>query len=230
MQVVNPYYAHQSSVDYVFDVATWVPRRWHSPGWLVLCLLGVALATTAIVLVFPQVLALVDQAALNSSLESLQETIEKGQKEHPWRILSGAAVAAGLAYLFLAVCVADLLLLSEPVYFRVGPGGMVLRVPNGLDLFRPWYKLLDLELAWSDIADWRIVQHKQFGSLSPNAGNTYALLHLRRRDGKRHCIALNRFREPARVIFARIQDSIEMVPMDFEQPTESRELCHEGDA
>lgn len=218
MQVVNPYYARESSVGPVFDVGTFVGPKWYSPKWLVALSLGIGCLAVASVLLFPGLLEWVQFDATRRAAESLQRSIETWQKDYPWPLLGGAALACGLAYIFLAVLLASQLLRTHgPVYLRVGPGGMSLRIPAGLDKFRPWYKFLELDAPWQEIAGYKIVQHKQMGSLSPNAGNLNAFLHLRLNNGAQHIIDLDWFREPARVIYGKIQDSVEMVPMDFPQ-------------
>lgn len=75
--------------------------------------------------------------------------------------------------------------------------------------------VLDLDMAWEDVADWTIVQVKQLGSLSRNAENIGGHLKLKTADGCKYEISLDRFREPAFIIHRRVQDALQMTPASF---------------
>ena len=216
MKVVNPYYARESSVGSVFDVATWHPPKPVSFGFLVTVALTVGCAAATLCAFFPELLGWFD----HQWSTELQKAIGEAKRDYAWAVRGGAALGLLVTYALCCITVADQALpFRGEFYFRAGPGGFSLRLPNGLDRFRPWYQILQLDAPWPEIASWRIVQHKQLGSLSPNAGNLHADLHLKLANGKRYLIPLAWFREPARVIWRKIEDAVEMVPMQFTPET-----------
>jgi len=212
VKVVNPYYASESAVGPVFDVATWRKSKLLSANFAFALGMFVVCGTVTVVMLYPGVLNYFAQEWATS----LRRTIDEGYRDHLWPLRGGTFVCALLTYMGFAVGIADRIALSQgEFYLRAGPGGFSLRVPNGLDSFCPWYKIHALDVAWNDIERWKIVQRKQFGAISPNAGNLGADLHLRLKNGRRHTIRLNDFREPGRIIWRKIEDAVEMVPMDF---------------
>ena len=75
-------------------------------------------------------------------------------------------------------------------------------------------------MPFDQLADWQIVQHKRFGSMSRNTGNIMAFFKIRTVDGRREEFDLDGFREPAHVIHSKINDALQMVPAQFGPPTE----------
>ena len=57
-----------------------------------------------------------------------------------------------------------------------------------------------------------VVQEKQFGSLSQNAGNKGASIRLRLINGRKHEFSVDMFREDGHIIHGRISDATNMVP------------------
>lgn len=227
MQVINPAYAHDSSVGPVFDVGAWAPPGWCSPSTIMALAAGSATAAAAAAVLLPDILSL---QALEWAAP-LRSEIELAWKSYPWWMGGGALLAVAVAYLFLAGGIAHLRLRSRgEFYLRTGPGGLSMRVPDGLSMLTPSFAVLELDAAWDDVAEWRVVQHKRLGSISPNAGNLDAELRIVLRDGRRHVIDLSWFREPARIIWNRIQEAVEMVPMSFEGPAAEAPAKRESEA
>jgi hypothetical protein len=98
-------------------------------------------------------------------------------------------------------------------------GGLALRVPDGLSLRALGLKsgVLRRDLRWEEISHWEVVQTKRFGALSANAGNLYADLNFKTVHGESHSISLDHFREPARIIWNRLQDAMETAPALLDQ-------------
>ncbi len=216
MQVVNPYYARESAVGRVFDVGTWRHRA--ILGCVVCVAMAALFAAATFCAVFPETLG--DPAS--EAIVELQAEIVQAHVDYPWFMLAGEIVGGLLAWMFLMMAVSSLIVRSQgPFYLRVGPGGISMRLPGGISMWNPRHKILERDLAWSEIEHWEIVQHKQFGSLSANSGNLEAELNLRLPGGERHSISLSWFREPARVVWSKIQDAMEMTPMDL--PAEAPE-------
>ena len=216
---MNPFYAHESSVGPVFDVATWSPRKAFVTA--VFCLIGgIAFAGIAAYAWFPDLLFDEPPAAF----ESFGEEIGNLKEEHPWATQVGIGFVALIGFLGLAgACSSTVNCFSGDYHFRAGPGGFSIRVPDGLDLttFGLTSKVLDLDIPGGEIADWQIVQHKQVGALSRNAGNTMAFFKLRTTTGKRHEFSVDQFREPSRIIYSKIEDAFQMVPLGYNAPDTS---------
>jgi hypothetical protein len=210
---MSPFYAYASEVGPVFDVATWSPRKAFTMA-IVGLLVGSACAVATAYVWDPSLFA----ADPPQWLKELNQELAKANKQYPWAVLGGTGLLALFAFIFLVgavSCVADLF--RADYYFRAGPGGLSLRVPTGVSLTTLGLRSnpLVLDLHWDEIADWKIVQHKQIGSLSANAGNLDAHFWLRIVDGRKHQFSLDLFREPARIIHSKIRDAIQMVPARF---------------
>jgi hypothetical protein len=216
MVVITPYDAYPSSVGPVFDVATWSRRKVATMALIALPL-GLVLAACAVCFWNPHVLA----GHLPKGLKDVPLGILRLHRQHPWLRPVGAGGLGVLGFFFCAVAVASFIdCFTADYYLRVGRGGISLRVAGALDpaKFLLRSKVLELELPWDDVADWRVVQVKQLGSLSRNGGNIGGDLKLRTTDGRKHDISLDVFREPAFIIHSRIQDALEMVPAFFGEP------------
>ena len=213
---MNPFYAHESSVGPVFDVATWSPRK--ALGMAIICLIvGMAFAGGAAYAWAPGLFA--DKPP--KALESLDEEIADLKEQYPLRTQVGIGFAALIGFLGLAgACSSTVNFLSGDYYFRAGAGGISIRVPDGLDLttFGLTSKVLQLDLSHEEIDDWSITQHKRAGAMSRDAGNIMAFLKLRTVAGKKYEFSLDHFREPARIISNKIEDAFQMVPLGYGEP------------
>lgn len=210
---MSPFYAHESKVGPVFDVATWSrAKAWSMAltglvlGLLALAGLVFAWQPTLLLKEPPEVVAGIHEATLELA------------KEKPWIAYGVFAVGALTGLIALAGAFASASdALHGDYYFRAGPGGLSVRVPAGID-FRRFclaFKTREFDLPVSRIADWTIVQHKQLGSMSRNTGNLSALFQIRTSDGKKVAFSLDCFREPSSVIQSKLNDARRMVPIQF---------------
>ncbi len=216
---MNPFYAHESSVGPVFDVATWSHRK--ALMMIVFCLfLGTSFSTAAVYAWAPDVFF--DEPP--EALESLNKEIADLKKEHPLGTQAGIAFVALIGFIGLTgICSSTVNAFSGDYYFRAGPGGISIRVPNGPDLttFCLTSNILQLDLSNEEIDDWVITQHKRFGTMSRDAGNIMAFLKIKTVAGETHEFSLEHFREPARIISSKIEDARQMVPVGYSDPEAS---------
>lgn len=210
---MSPYYAHDSAVGPVFDAATWSPRKVLTMA-LVAVVAGVAFAAAAVYVYAPGLFADNPPDVLNS----LNQEILQAKREYAWGVTAAIGVLGFLALVCLAGGVSMAGDCVRPnYYFRAGVGGLSIRVPQGLD----WSKLglvskaLEIDVPWDQVAQCTFVQHKQFGALSPNAGNLHAHADLKLTDGRKFSFSLDTFREPARIIESKLRDATQMVPARF---------------
>ncbi len=91
-------------------------------------------------------------------------------------------------------------------FFRAGTGGLWLRLPDGFSWahFGLVSKPLELELSWDDVAKIEVVQTKQFGAMSRNAGNISASMTIRTRSGETHDLTLDGLEAAAYLIHERM--------------------------
>lgn len=210
---MSPFYSHESAVGPVFDVATWS----RSKTWF----MAVIALAFGLVLVTAMILAWKPALLLDAPPEivaDIHQETKKLAEENPWAAYSGSAVVGLLAFFALAAaCASTIDAVRGGHYFRVGPGGISLRVPHGLDFSRFClvFEKLELDLPMHKIDDWTVVQHKQFGSTSRNSGNVTAFLKIQLTDGTKQEFNLDCFREPASVIHSKINDALHMVPAQF---------------
>lgn len=210
---MSPYYAHSSPVGAVFDAATWSSRKALSMAVFGL-VAGVGFAAATCYLVNPGLFA----EKPPEVLKSLNEEIAKVKEEHPWGAAAGIGFVGFMAFVCLAGSLASFADGANPnYYFRAGPGGLSLRVPNGIDFGKlcMGFKVLVLDVAWDEVKDCTIVQKKQLGALSRNADNLEAYVRLKLANGSKHTFSLDCFREPARVIDSKLRDATQMVPAHF---------------
>jgi hypothetical protein len=209
---MNPFYAHESSVGPVFDVATWSQRK--ALVMAIICLIGgLAFAGGAAYAWTPSLF-----------IDEPPEALESLKQEHAWGTHMGIGFVAFIGFLGLAgACSSTVNFFSGDYYFRAGAGGISLRVPNGLDLttFGLTSKVLQLDLSNQEIDNWVIVQHKRTGAMSRDAGNVMAFLKLKTVAGKKYEFSLDHFREPARIISSKIEDARQMVPLGYGEPETS---------
>jgi hypothetical protein len=232
MLLMSPYDAHTSSVGPVFDAATWSPRKTLMIGLFAL-LVGLVFAGCGVLFFNPHLLDVQRPAALKDLTKGLAPQILDVHRRYAWSKWAGTAGLGLVGYLFFGVGVSCLgASLKGDFYFRIGPGGLSLRVPETIDPTRLGlrFRVLSLELPWRDVATWTIVQVKELGSMSRNAGNLSGYLQLETVDGRKHRISLDVFREPAFIIRSKAQDALEMVPAFFGEPPTGEEQPVGSDA
>jgi hypothetical protein len=201
---MNPYYARESEVGPVFDVATFSR--------------GKALGMGITGLVFGVVVAAAVVYAWNPTrimprpprqLADLNRETARLWRDHPQAMPYGLSTAGLVAAFFLVASGAYLYQsLTGDMYLRVGEGGLSLRVPNG---FHP----LELDLPWNEIDQLTVTQRRQVGALSRNAGNLGGDLTLRTRSHGQVFVGLDDFREPAHLIYNRIQEARQTRPAEL---------------
>lgn len=204
---MNPYYAHDSAVGPVFDVAKFSHFKAVAMGLSGLVFAAIVGATalyvwdpTWLVPEPPQIVA------------ELNQEIDQLWKDYPQGTQYGV-IAAGLVAGFFVVAACSYLYQAFTVemYIRVGEGGMSFRVAQG-------FKALEVDLPWDEIESWTVTQEKQLGSLSRNTGNLSGNLSIRTYTQGKYHVSLDDFREPAYLIFNRIQEASEMRPANLEVP------------
>jgi hypothetical protein len=208
MVEMNPYYAQPSSVGDVFDVANWSPRKSFGMG-IVGAVLGVLLIASAILLWNPQLIVQLTPG-LAAFLERETQSIAQ---QYLFAIPVIIFCLGAIAYVFIASGVGSVLdSFRSDFYFRAGPGGLSLRVPHGPDWRKGGFgsKVLNIDVPWDKIDRWRITQRKKLGSLSRDTGSLDAHLEIRIHGGRTYVFSLDGFREPARIIYERIQEALEM--------------------
>ena len=201
---MNAYYARESEVGPVFDVATFSPSKALALGFsgLVLAVLvgAAALYVWNPNLVFPH--------APKWFADGNRETLQLW-KDYP----RGTPLCVGGVGLFAALFLGGSLsylyqAFTGVFYVRVGEGGISFRVPQG-------FSTLALDLPWDEILKLTVTQVKQFGALSRNAGNIGGHFTLRTRSHGNLYVCLNDFREPAHLIYSRIQEARETRPAEL---------------
>lgn len=201
---MNPYYARESEVGPVFDVATFSRRK------------AVAMVFSGLVFA-----ALVGGAALYAwnptllvphppqLLAEANQEISKLWQDHPQAAQIGVAAAGLVAALFVTMSCAYLYqAFTQEMYVRVGEGGLSFRVPHG-------FRSLALDLPWNEIIKLTVTQEKQLGSLSRNDGNLGGHFTLRTRSHGNLYVGLDDFREPAHLIYDRIQEATATRPAEL---------------
>lgn len=214
---MNPYYAHDSEVGPVFDVAHWSRGKNVFSG-MTTFIFGAVIASAMVLAWKP---TLVWEKPPKVVRDIHKETL-KLEREHKWVAYGGTAVAGLFGYVALVGSCA--LLIDAAVgsyYFRAGPHGLSFHVPNGLDWLRLGlvFRELRRDVPYSQIKRWEVVQHRRLGALSRNVGNIMAFFKLETMDGKKEEFNLDCFREPAYLIYERIQQAAEMVPADLQPDT-----------
>jgi hypothetical protein len=123
----------------------------------------------------------------------IAEAIE-AQTTHRWKMLGATAITAGFGALCAVAAIASLRDgFGGNYYFRAGRGGLSLRLPHGLSWAQGGFvsACLELDLPWQEIDGLTVVQTKELGSLSRNAGNVGAELKITMHNGQKHCISLD---------------------------------------
>ncbi len=226
MVEMNPYYARESKVGPVFDVATWNARFAFAAIFFAIAMFVVC-GSAAYVVASPASLA----KAKSQTVKDFHKALVDFKKDHPTWAGAIVVVAGVLAWFGFAGTFAMASDFLQPnFYLRIGPGGISLRLPHGLDVKKLCFatEKLELDLPWNEIADWKVMQTRRLGSLSPNAGNVSADMTINLHNGKRHWIDLNIFKENGRIIWQRISEAAEMAPMQFDAPASSAQTEQMG--
>jgi hypothetical protein len=198
MVEMNSYYAHESQVGPVFDAATHSRRKGVMTGAAGL-VMGALLAVATIYAWDPDWLIADPPSWLS---EAQQEVKDLWRLQPRWTPI-GVGIGGSLGALFLTMgCVYIVQALTCEFYVRVGEGGISLCVPEG-------FGKLQLDLPWEEIDQLTVVQEKQLGALSRNAGNIGAYLDLRTHTHGRRNVRLDDFREPGHLIHSRIMEASE---------------------
>lgn len=201
---MNPYYARESRVGPVFDVATFSRRKATSIG-----LTGLVLAS----LIGAAALYVWNPALLiphpPRAFAEAQQDVVNLWRDYPRGTLVGVAGAGLIAVLLAAMGLAQLYQsLTGEMYLRVGEAGISLRVPHG-------FRTLELDLPWEEVTKLTVTQEKQLGSLSRNTGNLNANLTLRTRSHGNVFISLDDFREPAYLVHERLREAMDTRPAEL---------------
>ena len=212
---MSPYYAFESDVGPVFDAANLVATEgpWSLvAGALVFGLLVVA----ALVFVWQPTLVLEKPPKPIANIH--EETLDLA-KDSPWIAYGTSAVAGLIALASLATAYARRsrrltrgILLPRRPGRTLAPRAQRARLPqisaspsNGSNSTSPWTA--------SPIGG--SCRKKQLGSMSRNVGNIAATFHIRTTDGKKFDFSLDCFREPSFVIQSKLNDAMQMVPVQF---------------
>jgi hypothetical protein len=201
---MNPYYARESEVGLVFDVATFSRLKALAMGLSGL-VFGVLVGAAALYVWQP-----------NSVLPHAPKWIADGNREtlQLWKDYPlGTPLCVGGVGLFAAIFLGGSLsylfqTLTGDFYVRVGEGGVSFRVPQG-------FSTLALDLTWDEILKLTVTQEKQLGSLSRNVGNIGGHFTIRTRSHGNVFVCLNDFREPAHLIHRRIQEARDTRPAEL---------------
>ena len=210
---MSPFYAHSSSVGPVFDVATWSDGKARKMGIFGL-LVGLGFVLVTLFLANPLWFMELPKA---EPMKGLVGGILDAHTDSPWGVRAGMAVTGLFGWMSAFFGIASLRDAGGNYYFRVGPGGISVRVPDGVDWTMCCLKsaVFQLDAPWNEIEKLTVVQQKQFGSLSRNAGNIGASIKLRLQDGRKHEFSVDMFREAGYIIHRRIGEATEMVPADL---------------
>lgn len=200
MTVMNPYYAHASSVGDVFDVAHFSRGKSLFTG-LIGIGFGAAIAFAAAYVWNPDAILQEPSEIWAEAHQDLKDL----QVDHP----VGVQVGVGVAGLFALLCVIGGLTCfanaaTAGFYLRVGEGGLSVRAPEVIG--RPF----EQDYAWEEIEKLTVVQHKRLGAMSRGDGNLGGELEIRVATGKTRVVRLDDFREDAWLIYDRIEEARQM--------------------
>lgn len=205
MITMSPGYAHESPVGPVFDVTKWSPSKSIWMGLVGLVFAAIALAA-ATFLWNPKIM----EGNMLPGTEHVINDVVEAHTTHVWKMRGALAVAAGLGWL---LGVASIAWLRDGIagnyYFRAGPGGISLRLPHGLSWTHGGFvsAVLELDLPWEEIDGLTVVQTKELGSLSRNAGNISAELRILLHSGIKYTISLDGLEAAAYLIHERLNEA-----------------------
>jgi hypothetical protein len=202
MTDMNPYYAHESSVGPVFDVAHF--SRFKSLWMGVVGLIFAAVVAVAATYVWSP-----DWIVPNPPdwfMDGNKE-IKDLAREYPTGVKIGVGTAGLFALLFAAAGLTGIAnAFCGDYYIRVGERGLSFRVPDS------FFTAFERDIEWAQIAEITVVHEKYIGSMSRNAGNVGGEIRLRTYDGSDRVLRLDCFREDAWLIHQRIEEAMETRP------------------
>lgn len=208
MAWMNPYYVRPSDVGDVVDVATWAPHK--AINTFVLTLVFCAVAAAGAVIVWdPEIF-----------LEAEPKEMAEFRADYAWAFQVGVGFLGVLAYWFLAVAVSSLVVFFYPsYYFRAGPGGLSVRVPNGPCVTTLGFtvNVLEFDMPWEEIERWWIVEKRPVGSLSRSCYQYLPYVNVKPVDGRKMEVPTDYFRESPNIIVSKIHDAQEMEVPTFEE-------------
>ncbi len=216
MVTMNPYYAYPSSVGPVFAVGKWSGWRCVKMGVIVAVVgIGALLATG-----FMYDPTLMLGKPKQEPFKGLVKETVSAQKKYPWRMRAGTAATALIGWFCTAAATATFRNVRGDYFLRVGPGGISLRLPNGLDFSQLGFgsKVVSLEVPWNQVRNLTVTSHKQIGSLSRNAGNIGSSVRLWLTSGAEFGFDTSMLSLPGYLVHQRIQEAREMVVgnLDFD--------------
>jgi hypothetical protein len=202
---LNAYYAHDSEVGPVFDVAKYSRAKslWMGMvGIVIAILVGLAAAY------FWNPDWIISKPS-KVWAKAHQETKDL-MRQHPQGTKVGVAVAGLFGLLFLAAGLSAVVQAVSGDYFvRAGEGGLSLRMPAGL------LGIFERDIPWDDVDQLKVVQERQIGALSRNAGNLGGYMRLKTHDGLSRVITLAFFKEDAWLIYDRIMEARDTRPAEL---------------
>lgn len=202
MTELNSYYAHESTVGPVFDVAHFSTYKSLKMG-LAGLVFGAVVAAAALFVWNPD---LVYPNPPEWFLDANQE-VKDLARDYPLGTKIGVGVAGLFAFIFAAAGLSAFTnALAGDYYVRVGEGGISLRLPDS------FFTCFERDFDWSQVANLTVVQEKYIGSMSRNAGNIGGELRIRTTDGWSRTLGLDLFREDAWLIHQRINEALDTRP------------------
>jgi len=221
MMTMSSAYSHESPVGPVFDITSWSASKNIWMG-LVGSVFATAALATALFLWQPKMM----DGRMPKGAEHVISDVLWAHREHPWEMRGIIALAGGMGWLFTVAALSGLRDgFSGRYYFRAGPGGLSLRLPQGVSWRHGGFvsAVQELDIPWNEIDGLIVMQTKQLGSMSRSAGNLGAGLKIVTRSGRTHDISLNGLEAAAYLIHERLMEAQEMVPERWEegQPQEA---------
>lgn len=216
MIAMSPAFAHESKVGPVFDLTGWSGSKNIWMG-LVGTVFATAAFATAIFLWQPKIM----EGNMPAGSEQVISDVLWAHRAHPWEMRGGIAFAGIFGWICGVAALSGLRDgFATGYYFRAGPGGLSLRLPQGVSWRHGGLisNVLELDLPWDDIDGLTVTQVKQLGSMSRNAGNLGAELKIATRSGRHYDISLNGLEAAAYLIHERLMEAQEMVLADMEEP------------
>ena len=210
---MSPAFSHESQVGPVFDITSWSPSKSIWMGVVGSVCAATALAT-ATFLWHPKIM----EGRMPPGTEHVVDEAIAAHRTHTWKMRGAMAVAGGLGWLFGVAAITGLRDgFSGNYYFRAGAGGLSLRLPHGVSWWHGGLVSvpLELDLPWDEIEGLTVVQTKQLGSMSRNAGNIGANLKIVMRSGQRHDVSLDGLEAAAYLIHERLIEAQETIPADL---------------
>lgn len=205
MSYLDSGYAIESAVGPVYDLTKWSGRGYLGMALAALVFAVGSLAATAFV--WDSTWFFKTPPA---ELKDAVAEVDAAWKSNPLAMQAGVTVGAlfGL-FCLMATSITLTDAFRNDYFFRAGPGGVWLRLPNGISWAHGGLmsKPLELELPWDQIRKVEVLQVKQFGALSRNAGNLRAQMTLATRSGEKHVLQLDGLEAAAYLIHERLNEA-----------------------